>query len=233
MLGCGFARIAFELGEGGFGSKLASAKVMFASGVSIASDANGTYVYNHLGEPTPIDKIDDVFVLVLENRSLDNLLGWLYAPGNKPARNIPAAVGEPTFDGLVEGAYWNTPIAAEHDTAPETDRIYAGKVVGSDRKPDPDPREACSSFVEQMFGTDSPPAGAVPNMWGFVQNYAGVSGNTDIPGIMELHTGRGPVLSWLAKTYAVSDRWFGSLPCQTWPNRSFIHAGTSFVKFRF
>ena len=26
----------------------------------------------------------------------------------------------------------------------------------------------------------------------------------------------------------MSDRWFGSAPCETWPNRSFVHAGTSF-----
>jgi phospholipase C len=36
-----------------------------------------------------------------------------------------------------------------------------------------------------------------------------------------------PVLSALARHYAVCDRWFASVPCQTWPNRAFVHAGTS------
>jgi phospholipase C len=37
-----------------------------------------------------------------------------------------------------------------------------------------------------------------------------------------------PVLSTLAKEYAVFDRWFASVPSQTLCNRSFLHAATSF-----
>src|SRR5256885_1815260 len=36
-----------------------------------------------------------------------------------------------------------------------------------------------------------------------------------------------PVINGLAKAYAVCDRWFSSVPTQTFPNRSFIHAATS------
>src|SRR5579859_8018454 len=36
-----------------------------------------------------------------------------------------------------------------------------------------------------------------------------------------------PVLSALARNYAVSDAWFCSVPSDTWPNRSFVHSGTS------
>jgi phospholipase C len=36
-----------------------------------------------------------------------------------------------------------------------------------------------------------------------------------------------PVISALAANFAVSDRYFCSVPSQTWPNRSFVHAGTS------
>jgi phospholipase C len=35
------------------------------------------------------------------------------------------------------------------------------------------------------------------------------------------------VLSQLAKQFAVCDRWFASAPCQTWPNRWFVHAATA------
>jgi len=31
----------------------------------------------------------------------------------------------------------------------------------------------------------------------------------------------------LAKNFAVCDRWFSSLPGPTWPNRFFVHSGTS------
>ena len=33
--------------------------------------------------------------------------------------------------------------------------------------------------------------------------------------------------SLLAKTFGVADRWFSSAPCQTWPNRFFVHTATA------
>ena len=36
-----------------------------------------------------------------------------------------------------------------------------------------------------------------------------------------------PILSTLAKEYAVSDAWFGSAPTETLPNRAFLHMATS------
>jgi phospholipase C len=36
-----------------------------------------------------------------------------------------------------------------------------------------------------------------------------------------------PVLHTLAQSFAVCDRWFSSLPGPTWPNRFFMHSGTS------
>jgi len=36
-----------------------------------------------------------------------------------------------------------------------------------------------------------------------------------------------PVLHTLAESFAVCDRWFSSLPGPTWPNRFFVHSGTS------
>lgn len=37
-----------------------------------------------------LPRIEHVVVLMLENRSLDNLLGWLYADQeNRPAHNVP------------------------------------------------------------------------------------------------------------------------------------------------
>jgi phospholipase C len=37
-----------------------------------------------------------------------------------------------------------------------------------------------------------------------------------------------PVLTKLAREFAVCTRWHCSLPSETWPNRLFVHAGTSF-----
>jgi phospholipase C len=35
------------------------------------------------------------------------------------------------------------------------------------------------------------------------------------------------VISALATNFAILDRYFCSVSSQTWPNRSFVHAGTS------
>ena len=36
-----------------------------------------------------------------------------------------------------------------------------------------------------------------------------------------------PVFHKLAKAYTICDRWFSSMPGPTWPNRVFVHTGTS------
>jgi phospholipase C len=36
-----------------------------------------------------------------------------------------------------------------------------------------------------------------------------------------------PAISQLARAFGVSDRWFASAPCQTWPNRLFAHTGSA------
>lgn len=229
------------------GTMVTKPKSIVTSEATVAEDSHGCFVYNRLGPPTPIDKIDHLAVLVLENRSFDNLLGWLYSDsGNVPPRNVPAShTGTPYFLGLTELAYWNTNPASIHNTAPISDRVYARKGTTSAHKPDPNPGEVCPSFVEQMYGTSAPAANQKPNMWGFLQNYAKVKTNwmddpctypqlpplpnPDPNGIMECYTpDQVPVLSQLAKSYAVCDRWFGPLPCETFPSRSFLHAGTSF-----
>jgi len=44
---------------------------------------------------------------MMENRSFDNLLGWLYTPGDMPKRNILRKT-PPTFMGLAGGDYSNS-----------------------------------------------------------------------------------------------------------------------------
>src|SRR5260370_32008772 len=61
-----------------------------------------------------MDRIKHLIVGMMENRSFDNLLGFLYADVNNiPPINIPAPPpgGKTTFDGLVQpnptSDYWN------------------------------------------------------------------------------------------------------------------------------
>lgn len=224
-------RVQIVVWSAGFlGTALRAGRVLSSShAVSFAEDADGLHIYAGERPPTTQQKIEHVFVLMMENRSFDHLLGWLYeGEGNRPPINIPAG-DVPSYDGLTAQMYWNNPNAARHDDA--QGRIYAGKVpVGEFTWPNPNPPEICPRFVEGMFGTESPAAGAVPEMTGFIQAYAKVDGGAALPqSIMACYTpAHIPRLSGLAKQYAVCDRWFASIPCMTYPNRSFLHAGTSF-----
>ena len=58
--------------------------------------------------PEALDKIEHIVVVMLENRSFDNLLGWLYE-GESPRNAVPPSPAGtlPTYDGLTEGEHWN------------------------------------------------------------------------------------------------------------------------------
>jgi phospholipase C len=65
-------------------------------------------------------------------------------------------------------------------------------------------------------------------MLGFLLDFAESAGSTGAPGIMHYYTPlQAPVITSLARNFAVCDRWFASSPTQTLPNRSFAHTGTS------
>ena len=86
--------------------------------------------------------------------------------------------------------------------------------------PDPDPGEHWVDINMQLFGLDGKPGVEPPAMNGFVNNY--VRQTTEPPGsylpesIMHYYTPEQlPVISMLAKEFAVCDNWFASAPCQT------------------
>jgi phospholipase C len=52
-----------------------------------------------------LNDIEHIIVVMMENRSFDNLLGWLYDnQSNSPKFNIPAQPS-PTFEGLKPSHY--------------------------------------------------------------------------------------------------------------------------------
>jgi phospholipase C len=98
--------------------------------------------------------------------------------------------------------------------------------------PDPDPGESWTDMNTQLFGTATVPTPATATMGGFVESYlaqAAVEGGVyDAKSVMHYFTpDQVPVISALARQFAVCDRWFASAPCQTWPNRFFVHTATA------
>lgn len=176
------------------------------------------------------DKIDHVIVLMMENRSLDNLAGWLYQGDDQPERVLPAG-SPPRYNGL-DG----TGFANPGSLAPNSPRVPITRGTGSFVVPSPDPNEEFKHMNLQLFWRDAnlnnaawlPAEGTPANMNGFLWDYKTVLGVKKSKQIMQTYTpDQLHVLSSLARNYAISDNYHASCPTQTWPNRSFMHAGTS------
>jgi phospholipase C len=50
-----------------------------------------------------LPQIEHIVVVMLENRSFDNMCGWLYRDGPAPTQYLPATSSTKTFDGLHQG----------------------------------------------------------------------------------------------------------------------------------
>ena len=181
-----------------------------------------------------MENIEHVVVVMFENRSFDNLLGWLYDAANPPSFNIPANPdGSLTFDGLVADRYSNgyspqpgSPIKQVSVTRGTT--AWPPSCPNANQVPTPDPNEEFDYVTIQIFGTKNPPTGAVPEMGGFLKDYATADGVKAPEQIMQTYSpGQAAVINQIAKSFAVCDRWFAPVPSQTWPNRGFMHSGCS------
>ncbi|HEX7324970.1 MAG TPA: alkaline phosphatase family protein [Rhodanobacteraceae bacterium] len=176
-----------------------------------------------------LSSIDHVVVLMLENRSFDHMLGFLYvdagnvSPAGQPYAGLSGTESNPDATGTPVGVY----------------RIVAGT---SDTyfMPGADPGEGYAATNSQLFGSTTAPVPPVATNQGFVTDFAYTlgwestdSGYSIVPGtvasdIMGMHTPATlPVLSALARGFAVCDHWYGSAPTETLPNRAFVSAATS------
>lgn len=198
----------------------------------------------------PLDSFSHVVVLMLENRSFDNLLGYLYpepAPGGISFDGINAANAGP-------GGPLANPVPADaaHQPPPECNGVVTVAPVdpGNYFMPYPDPGETYPHVNTQLFnvidGGDNPPynlpnppPGTQTPMKGFVTDYIATYKGEQVKGvdptydqyrqIMQCYTpDEIPVLSTLAKSFGVFDHWYCAVPSQTWCNRAFWNAGTSF-----
>ena len=159
-------------------------------------------------------QIDHVIVMMMENRSFDNVLGYLYSPTHPPALNIPPAANA-DFRGLAYSPASNTAPGVNGGKPLAAWCGASGWTV-----PTPDPGEEFDHVSAQVAN----------NMGGFLKDYASLpSTPTDTGQIMQSYSpAQLPVLSKLARAFAVSDAWHASVPSQTWPNRSFLLTGSSF-----
>jgi phospholipase C len=164
--------------------------------------------------------IEHVVVVMLENRSFDNVLGWMQSgfPGSYSNPNPLDPSG--------------SPIALQNlasQTIGGSDPSYPGTMI-----PLLDPGEQLGDMAQQFLGgtsvPDSDPWGgyqpADGTMQGFTNNYLPQIGSANednnVGDVMNYLTAdQLPVTAFLARNFAICDQWFASVPSQTFVNRLF------------
>jgi phospholipase C len=151
----------------------------------------------------PVDPVRHVIVLMLENRSFDHMLGAL-------------RWSNPDIDG-VDPQTPGVNLDAVNGNKPYKQTPTASQIVRNDFKVPHEFDNASRQISDQMAH--------------FVDEYRRVNPKappTDVEQVMAyFKDGDLPALHTLAKSFTVCDRWFSSLPGPTWPNRFFVHSGTS------
>lgn len=185
-------------------------------------------------------RLDHIVVAMFENRSFDNLLGYLFKTGD----DLP-------YEG-VQKLDLSNPVPPYAEGS-ETGRIAVHPATNM-AVPYPDPGEEYPHVNTQLFGTVDPEANrfskidemrlpfnapardSSPLMDGFVTDYVNelkvelnrLPSPTEYSQIMSCYTpDQLPVLSGLALGFTFFDHWFCEVPSQTYSNRSFFHAASS------
>src|SRR5829696_6950678 len=105
-------------------------------------------------QQSALDTFDYVVVLMLENRSFDNILGYLYQNGVPSGKQFAGVVGDNLSNPDENGN--PVPVSTQTDF----------------QQPYPDPGEEYDHITAQLFN-GAPPTGT-PTMQGFVKDYFNV-----------------------------------------------------------
>jgi phospholipase C len=150
-------------------------------------------------------RVNHIVVVMMENHSFDNMLGWL-----------------PGVDGVNATGKCNT----------FQGKTYCATTRGAYSDPDPD--HSVGGTAEQIFGSSTFPPGNEHNpaseiMSGFISSYAKAHSAALAPTIMDCFTPDAvPVISTLAQEFTVIDTYHAAVPACTFPNRLFQLSGTSY-----
>lgn len=155
--------------------------------------------------------IKTVVILVLENRSFDNICGFFDY--------------KPSINGVKKQPHCNS--LRKNNTHSET---FCTNNNATLVFPD-NPSHEFDQITKQIYGTSQPALGSPPAMSGFIEERNGrIPGltSTDLDRLFQCYDpSKLPVLYTLAKEFVLFDRWFASVPSCTLPNRAFVHAHTS------
>lgn len=170
--------------------------------------------------PRGARRIKRVFVLMLENRSFDHMLGFAALSGRDSRSGLPTDA-----DDLRNGPHTN----------PDANAVPVIATAGADfalSPKDGDPPHEFDHVLHQLCGGAASwpaPGGGYPPIdnQGFVTEYAAMGSPRADKAMHAYRADQLPVLTTLAREFAVCDRWFSSMPGPTWPNRFFAHAASA------
>ncbi|HKT80480.1 MAG TPA: alkaline phosphatase family protein [Vicinamibacterales bacterium] len=157
--------------------------------------------------PAGLTALKHVVVLMMENRSFDHMLGALRAD-----------------DARIEGL---TGTEENLDTKGNPARVKPNAAFQGQL--DPDPNHYFNAVDQQIFDGNMAPD-RVATMGGFVKSYFGERGDVNHSRLIMNYfkPEKLPVITNLAREYALFNGWFSSIPGPTLCNRAFAHYGTSF-----
>lgn len=198
--------------------------------------------------------IENIIVVMLENRSYDNILGGLYLASNGAPYNTPPS-GQSELEGLANPSgqpgsnFYNPNPSVSVETIPIGNQTTPTQVGGEGTYYPPttipviDPGEFFFDMACQITGSlqtsnpysSWPPSSTASRMQGFTVDYAQQSGTSkNIADVMNYFTPvQVPVSAWLANNFGVCDQWFASVPTQTFTNRVFSHCAAPAVSENF
>lgn len=188
--------------------------------------------------------VSHVFVLVLENRSFDHMLGHSMIRGVEVGvdPDQPFHGQERLVNGVLDGSgslkpgmsnsYQNGTINYFEEASLEAKLQL---VEPDDFDPPHEFKNAIRAVFDDTYKRNPDGSSNMPSpapMSGFLRNYA--LGNEDdkkpnnLEQVMRGYSAKStPVIDALAREFALLDRWHSSLPGPTWPNRFFVHAASS------
>src|SRR5690349_9961452 len=154
---------------------------------------------------TPLDGIEHVVVVMMENRSFDHMLGYLRTDGMPEVNGLTGEEFNLGPDG--------TQVALKEFDADAHDVQRMGEAL--QKKLDPDHSKhgvglqidggTMDGFVRAFVQSRKPEDAIGRDLW-------------MVP--MGHYTGKDvPVYDYLARTFCVCDAWHASVPGDTWPNR--------------
>jgi phospholipase C len=143
--------------------------------------------------------IQHVIVLMLENRSFNHLLAYSGIPG---LQGVDTNKTNPGPGGIAVPLNNAAPDVLKTDPGHEFEDV--------DRQIYRAPRPS----------TPAPASARITTMDGFV-----TTGGPEAMGCVDPN--HVPIFTTLARQFLVCDNWFSSMPGPTWPNRFFVHAGSS------